>query len=825
MPRQVLTIIIFALLGLFLFQMCKGPETLDPAVGVEPGRRGDVRIEKLQVGDQTVELAQDGTIVAIHGEAGPILRPVPAYRRPFHLLLRLDEGRKAPLEGRWSVTSVDEGRGRRFALEGEQGLSVVRTVRPAEDGSGLEVRLEVAGLPEKTETLWMTGASGVVLPESGAVAAGTFWVKEGGNGEAGEPDLRSFAALVQAREEERLKRQRAVRADEEPPDRRDQAERIRIASTERVARFGVLGARAAVGFHDLPAGTTSLHMDVYRAERENIGTTPEIETWIELAPGRGSYEETFSFRWLPRDSVARRKEAEAREIVLENGIFRARLTTRGAALRALWLKKYSEEKGRPPSEDTWIPMVRDLARPGERALTLGGAPEVYGSNPAHETWEVEESTDESVTFATTTSNGWRFRKRVALPEEGYALDVTVEVERPGRSDAREANFGLVGPVASYIEDAYRGTFAAEPAGGGLLERGGDDQDQTLDGFESDGELRAVYTAGSRDMLRAVFIRGAYFVCALVTGEPDAEGAGPATIAAAEVRHLRLTEAVQRPDGSTSDASMLGRVDAALPLGDAGRGRVRYRLYAGPNSRPALGRLDIEETVDFGFFGLLGRGLMWLLKMFQGLVGNWGVAIMLLTFSVRALLLPISFRTQVGMQRYQKKIQKIKPILEELEKRYPNNPQKMNQERMRVMREHGVGFPLGCLTMFLQIPIWFALFQALRVEFSLRHAEFLWAADLSMPDRVMELPFWPGYLNLFPILMLVLWVAQQKLAPTPGSNDPQMAMQMKMMRFMPYMFFIMLYRYASALSIYMCVSSMWTIFESRYVRKTINKMDL
>ncbi len=177
-----------------------------------------------------------------------------------------------------------------------------------------------------------------------------------------------------------------------------------------------------------------------------------------------------------------------------------------------------------------------------------------------------------------------------------------------------------------------------------------------------------------------------------------------------------------------------------------------------------------------------------------------------------------------MMRYSKRIQKIKPQLEELQKRYGSNRRKMNEERMKVMRENKVGFPLGCLMIFFQLPIWFALFGALRVEFSLRHEPFLWATDLTMPDRLIDLSFWPGAFNLLPILMLVLWVVQQRLAPQPGGDDPNVKMQMKMVRYMPYIFFFFLYKYAAALSVYMCVSSAWGIVEAKFVRKAVKRAE-
>ncbi|MHC4549138.1 MAG: YidC/Oxa1 family membrane protein insertase [Planctomycetota bacterium] len=340
-----------------------------------------------------------------------------------------------------------------------------------------------------------------------------------------------------------------------------------------------------------------------------------------------------------------------------------------------------------------------------------------------------------------------------------------------------------------------------------------------------GPLGHNYTDQYRQsLLRAIGVRGAFFVCALVTREPEPEGFLPSGgVTRADLRGIELDREIDRADGKPSRRNILGKIKCSVQF-EEGRARASYTLYAGPNRRRDLRDLQIQESVDFGFFGAIGRFLMWLMQTLQAAVGSYGFAIMLMTLIVRACLLPISYRTQLGMQRYSRRIQKIKPLLDELQKKYANNKQKLNQERMKLMREHKVGFPLGCLMIFVQLPIWFALFQALRVEFALRHQDFLWAADLSMPDRLFALPFWPHWFNLFPILMLVLWTAQQRLTPMPTGDDPQVKMQMKMMRFMPFVFFFMLYNYASALAVYMCISSGWSIVESKLVRRAIARLD-
>jgi YidC/Oxa1 family membrane protein insertase len=142
-----------------------------------------------------------------------------------------------------------------------------------------------------------------------------------------------------------------------------------------------------------------------------------------------------------------------------------------------------------------------------------------------------------------------------------------------------------------------------------------------------------------------------------------------------------------------------------------------------------------------------------------------------------------------------------------------------------MQQEGAFPPLGgCLPPLVQIPIFFGLFSALRVAFDLRQGSFLWIDDLSMPDRVAHLginthlPFIGvlDWLNILPILMVILWVLQQKVMPKP--TDPQAQQMQKMMMWMPVVFGVFLYNYSSGLSLYMVTSSMFGILEYTVVRK-------
>ncbi len=793
MGRQVLTFVL-VFVGIFLLMRSCSPEATTPrGLRVEtpdPPPPDAVVLTHAATGAEA-RLAADGSVVSITDGGAPVVRPVRAGRRPFHLHLGRTEAPKRLPEAEWTREEAPGG-GWKFVLAKDR-VRIERTVRFAEDGRGLVHELKAEGIPEG---LILTGASGVELASDGSETPFAFWQI----GDA-TPQLIPFGELKGKREAE--------------PGRL-YADFVEPAGP--VKRLGLLGRAFCLSLEEVPA-VFKLFVDVYRASREG-GDTDEAETWIDLATPDGALAATFTLRWAPRaEALSAFPGADLRkgqDVVLEDGTYRVVFSDRGASIREMWLKSYSTVAGEPPSPATWIPILVSGVPEMERALTLSA--DGHGGSPARDIWEVERAPDgRSVLFTLRLPDGWRFRKRVALPGPGrFDLEVEVSVEAPEGAGGGQTVVSLVGPSGSYIVDSYRGIIGADPPAAFVLDRNDDEETTTIEKLRKD-VLDRSYTQERRGLFRAIGTRGAYFVCALVSEDPRN------AVTNAVGKTIDLDRPQPRADGETpTRASMLGRVVLSLPL-EGGLATQRFRLYAGPNETSALRALEIGGCVNFGFFGSIGRALMWLMKALEGLVGSYGIAIMLMTVIVRALLLPVSFKTQLSMQRYGKRIQKIKPLLDEIAKKYPKDPQRMNQERMKIMREHGVGLPLGCLTIFLQIPIWYALFQALRVEFALRHKPFLWVHDLSMPDRLFGMPFWPHWLNLLPILMLVLWVIQQRLTPTPGSDDPQVRMQMKMMKFMPYVFFFFLYNYAAGLALYMCVSSCWSIAESKLVRRAIAKL--
>ncbi len=268
-------------------------------------------------------------------------------------------------------------------------------------------------------------------------------------------------------------------------------------------------------------------------------------------------------------------------------------------------------------------------------------------------------------------------------------------------------------------------------------------------------------------------------------------------------------------------------------------RLKFRYYLGPKSeRVYADRDEYERFVPIIFHDLeppccsipgtqsIARFLLWALGSLYDFVGNWGIAIMILTIFVRGALVPVNFRMQKSMRAYGAKAAKFKPKLEAIQKQYANDKVQLRQAMMEFQREHKLFPPIGgCLPMFITIPIFIGLFTALRTSYDLRQEPFFgWLDDLSQPDQLFYLGFGDvvPYFNLLPLLMVGLWWWLQSGTPLP--TDPQQRQMMKIMRFMPLMFGVMLYNYASGLMVYMITSSLFALVEQRIVKRVLGPMN-
>lgn len=226
-----------------------------------------------------------------------------------------------------------------------------------------------------------------------------------------------------------------------------------------------------------------------------------------------------------------------------------------------------------------------------------------------------------------------------------------------------------------------------------------------------------------------------------------------------------------------------------------------------------------------------NSLVWLLRMFQAITRDWGLAIICLVVLVRLILHPITKRSTISMH----KMGKMGPEIERLKKKYGDNREELNKAMMELYKEQGATPILGCLPMFLQMPIWIALFSALQNTFELRQAPFLygllWIDDLSKPDAILSwspIPLIFGFklagLNLLPILMAVVFFLQQKFTPKPPATTPEQQQQQKMMQFMTLLFPLFLYNGPSGLNLYILTSTTIGIIEMRRIRAHIKERE-
>lgn len=227
---------------------------------------------------------------------------------------------------------------------------------------------------------------------------------------------------------------------------------------------------------------------------------------------------------------------------------------------------------------------------------------------------------------------------------------------------------------------------------------------------------------------------------------------------------------------------------------------RFRLFVGPKDTEVLPE-ELRDLIDYGWFAFLCKPLFVGLKWIHGVVGNYGVAIVLLTVVINAALFPLRYKSVTASQKMQKIQPRIKAIQEKYKKLKSTDPkrQQMNSEVMALYKEHGVNPLGGCLPLLLQMPFLFAFYSLLNVAIELRQAPFFaWIQDLSAPD--------PTY--ILPVLMVGSMMLTQKLTPMP-SADP---LQAKMMLFMPLIFGFMMATQSSGLVLYWFTSNLVNIFQ-------------
>ncbi|MCH7592574.1 MAG: membrane protein insertase YidC, partial [Planctomycetes bacterium] len=255
--------------------------------------------------------------------------------------------------------------------------------------------------------------------------------------------------------------------------------------------------------------------------------------------------------------------------------------------------------------------------------------------------------------------------------------------------------------------------------------------------------------------------------------------------------------------------------------------------------------QVAQSYGWCTFTFLVEMMIWLLNSIYALTHDYAVGIIVLVLIVRIALHPITKKGQVNMVRMQTKMGEFAPKLEELKKKYGGDKAKMQQEQMKLYREEGInpaGQILNCLPMFLQMPIWVALFFSLSNNIGMRHQpfHFTWITDLTDMDCLYEfstpiivpLLGWKiACFNLLPILVAVFMYTQQKLQPKPKPNPnatdqqkQQQEMMQKMAPMMSIMMLVIFYNMPAGLNLYIMCSSLFGTIEQHRIRKHIKEQE-
>jgi YidC/Oxa1 family membrane protein insertase len=251
------------------------------------------------------------------------------------------------------------------------------------------------------------------------------------------------------------------------------------------------------------------------------------------------------------------------------------------------------------------------------------------------------------------------------------------------------------------------------------------------------------------------------------------------------------------------------------------------FFAGPKEYRTLARVGEEFqnradlVMQFGFFGFFAKALLLAMNWVHDVTKlGYGWAIVLITILLRGIFWPLTAASTRSMKR----MQALAPEVKALKEKYKDDPQKFTQKQMELWKKNKVSPMGGCLPMLIQTPVFFGFFTMIRSAIELRGAHFLWAADLSKPDTLFMIPgltFVPLLstpdglpFNLLPLLMVAAMIWQAHLQPPSPGMDPG---QQKIMRFMPLMFLVILYNYSSGMALYMTVSTLSGVLQTRLTK--------
>ena len=505
-----------------------------------------------------------------------------------------------------------------------------------------------------------------------------------------------------------------------------------------------------------------------------------------------------------------------KEISVETQNYLAVFTSGDARLKHFRLKKYRDRAEESPlatkllqlvdevigkkTEESKKPEPLDLVNIREsKNLPLGLI--FNGANlPVEENWEVdkdrlrlvEDGEKGEIAFSRNLENGLRILKRLKFTSDQYTINLEVEVQN-NSSKEMNGQLGLnwIGEIEltklaergdkDYgLEYAFlRNQKVEKKSFGGASSSGcvpscGAQKKTTIDPFE----------ITERGEIKWFSFEGEYFA-ALFVPPPSKE----------------ITLSVK---GSEKDLLNAEISPSRFSVSPREKVNIEYQVYLGPKDEDLLKALGVgaEKLVDFGFFTIIAKPLLWFIRLTHKVTGNYGIDIIMISILIKIIFLPL---TQISFKSM-KEMQKVQPEMNRLKEQFKNDKARLQQEIMLLYKRRKINPMSGCLPMLIQIPVFIALYNALQNGIEMRHAHFfLWITDLSAKD--------PIYVT--PIIMGATMFLQQKMTPTAG--DPAQA---KMFLLMPVMFTFLFLSFPSGLVLYWLINNVLSIAHQYYLNKKI-----
>jgi YidC/Oxa1 family membrane protein insertase len=461
--------------------------------------------------------------------------------------------------------------------------------------------------------------------------------------------------------------------------------------------------------------------------------------------------------------------AQAETVVVDTPLYQATFNSTGGALTSFQLKKYREE-----------------ITPGSKTVNIINTPlPVFGFGDkftdASVSYQVTKSQPDSagtpreIVFTAQTSPGVVLKKIFTIDPQAYTLKYRMVVENHTAAPFSVAMFQYLDGI--YPKDAKLSKYSFE---GPVLYT-----DKHLEEFK----LSKVETVGIyRDFPGVTHWFGfenQYFLRALIPASP-----------------VSTTLTVRRASDTVVRLAYQSGTSSIMPGEFAQRD---YLLFVGPKELNTLKKANygLNKALDFGMFDIIAKPMLVSMNWIYTFVKSYGLAIIILTIIIKILLYPLTLKSFKSM----KELQKIQPLMKEVQAKYKDDKQKLNQELMKLYSEHKINPMGGCLPMLLQIPILFALYRVFYSAIELRHTPFHifgpWLPDLSAKD--------PYYIT--PILMGLSQFVMQKMSPAPGDE-----MQQKVMLIMPVMFTVLFLNFPSGLVIYWLISNILSIAQQAYINR-------